>query len=234
MILEVGKAERMKFIPLIKKTNIFECGANGIVIEKEKGNVTLYVTNNSCSKIYARVDLGGKEILKENKFQIAARSEELFLIHGQEIKIVVDYAEKKVAVNKPEIKVTGKADWGDEARMPWNRSLNKLFGLAVDPMDWDDGREFWKWFLYNEVEILNKTAAGGEDAAQVTRKVRRKLAPVLRLDNPEELELELRYSDGQYALVVHYKDDSQLKQDAQLLGTFKPDTLDAWTCSVEE
>ena len=123
MILEVGKAGKARFVRGIKKTNIFECGPNGLVLEREKNIITLYVTNHRCSEIYCVIPLGGNEILKKNKFMGVAYSSDIMLIDGGDIMVVVDFARKKVAVNKPEITVTGKAGHG---AIPQN---------AVDPLN---------------------------------------------------------------------------------------------------
>lgn len=129
MILKVGTLGKVRFIRGIKKTNIFECGSNGMVVEREKNIITLYATNDRCSEIYAIITLGTNKQLKKYKFVGIAYSDDMMLLDGGDIHVVIDYANKKVAVNKPEIQVKGRKDWGEDVRMPWRSEFNAMFGL---------------------------------------------------------------------------------------------------------
>lgn len=131
MVLDVGMAGKAKFIPLIKKTNIFECGDNGIVLEREKGIITLYVTNAACSVIYARVTLGKLADLRGNVLVAIAYSEDVMLVDGGHIKIVIDYAEKAVAINQEDLIVKGSKHWGEDVQIDWEDDYNEFFNAPV-------------------------------------------------------------------------------------------------------
>ena len=68
MILEVGKGGKVRFVRGIKKTNIFEIGEYGMVVEREKNMIYLYATDHRCSKIYAKVTLGDNSLMKGKQF----------------------------------------------------------------------------------------------------------------------------------------------------------------------
>ena len=127
MVLNVGMAGKCKFIPLLKKTNIFECGNNGIVVEREKNVITLYATNDRCSVIYAAVPLGTTKELFGRALVVIAYSEDIMILDGGDYRVVVDFEEKAVAVNKPELKVRGSKHWGDDVQVEWEYDYNEFF-----------------------------------------------------------------------------------------------------------
>ena len=129
MKLEVGKLGKARFIRFVKKTNIFECGNNGIVMEREKKDIILYVTNARCSEIYCVIPLGPYKELKKYKFVCIAYNDHVMLVEGRDIRIVVDFDALKVAISKDEIKATGKRHWGEDVQEPWLKEYNGMFGL---------------------------------------------------------------------------------------------------------
>ncbi len=133
MVLEVGKAEKCHFIRFIKKTNIFECGKNGIVVEREKNFITLYATNAACSMIYATVPLGSNQALLGRTLVAIAYSEDVMLLDGGDIRVVIDFDEKAIAVNRAEIKVRGSKHWGDDVQIDWDYDYNEFFMEATTP-----------------------------------------------------------------------------------------------------
>ena len=128
MILQVGKIGKARFIRFLKKTNIFECGDNGMVLELENKKITLYATNAACSKIYCTIPLGTDKELKKHKFVAVAYNDHVMLLDGGDILVVVDYDAQKVAVNKPGIQASGCADWGREVQEPWLPEYSGMFG----------------------------------------------------------------------------------------------------------
>lgn len=251
MILEVGKAGKCRFVRGIKKTNIFECGPNGMVVEREKNIISLYATNNRCSEIYCIVTLGGNEILKKNKFVGVAYSPNVMLLDGNDIMVVVDFARKKVAVNKSEIKVEGRKDWGEDARMPWEPWFNAMFGLPVgeaelaaaeavknrnsveeapeapaEPAE-NAMEKFWAWFGEHEDEIVEQTLAGGEEAEIITARLRIRLAVVFPYEKPENIEFRLGGDGEKNELAVYHFNKERMKHDAEELGKHMPEDLKA-------
>lgn len=249
MILEVGKAGKARFVRFIKKTNIFECGPNGLVLEREKNIITLYVTNSRCSEIYCVIPLGGNEILKKNKFVGAAFSPEIMLLDGGDIMVVVDFAQKKVAVNKPEITVTGKRDWADSPRMEWRPEFNAMFGLAAGTALAEENPEtsaptaeapaaekptgpdekaleyFWNWFVTHETEIEEKTDEGGEAAELLNARIRIQLSVVFPYEKPENIEFHIGAGEEKNEFAVYHFNKERMKQDAEALGEKLPEAL---------
>ncbi len=128
MLLEVGKSSKCHFIRFMKKTNIFECFDNGMVIEREKGKVNIYVTDDLCSKIYAVVPLGSDKFLRRYKVVAINYNEHVFLVDAGETFVIIDYEAQKVAVNNPDIVARGSQFWGQEVQEPWLEEYNAMFG----------------------------------------------------------------------------------------------------------
>lgn len=245
MILEIGKAGKVRFIRGVKKTNIFECGDNGMVVEREKNLITLYVTNGRCSEIYCEIPLGGNEILKKNKFVCAAYSENIMLLDGGEIMAVVDYARKKVAINQPGFTVTGKRDWAEAPQMPWEPDFDEMFGLntkkdrleevtvqekkVVEQNHAESSEKameyFWNWFVTHEDEIVEKTAEGGETAEMLNARIRVQLSVVFPYEKAERIEFHLGVGEEKNEFAVYHFNNEQMKRDAEALGGKLPETL---------
>ena len=259
MILEVGKAGKCRFVRGIKKTNIFEIGEYGMVVEREKHAISLYVTNNRCSQIFCVVPLGdGRSLLKQkSNFIAAAYTRDILLLDAGEILIIVDYAEKKVAVNKPEIPVEGRNEWAD-ARMDWEPYFNAMFGLPVgenemaaaealknredtrslpetaeEPQE-NAAEKFWTWFGENEDDIVEKTLEGGEEAEIMTARLRVRLAVVFPYEKPENIEFGLGGDGEKNRLAVYHFNDERMKADAEKLAQAIPEELaQRWICETE-
>lgn len=227
MILEVGRAGKCRFIRGIKKTNIFEHGSNGIVVEREKKEITLYATNSRCSEIYCIVPLGGNEILKKNQLVCAVYDENMMLLDGGAILAVVDFAEKKVAVNRPEIPVIGKKDWGENARMPWKPQFNAMFGLPTDELTMmpTEVESFWSWFAENEGELTEKIAQGGEDAKAMEQSIRRRLWSVFPYAKERDIEFQLTCDGDAREFTMYHLNLSRMMEDTAALGERMPEEL---------
>ena len=131
MVLEVGKVGKARFIRFIKKMNVFECGNNGMVLERENKELTLYATNAACSKIYCRIPLGSDKDAGKRKFIAIAYNDHVMLLDGGEVLVVIDYDAEKVAVSDPDIKAAGKL-WGEDVQAPWDPAYNGMFGIYKD------------------------------------------------------------------------------------------------------
>lgn len=131
MVLKVGHVGKARFIRFIKKTNIFECGENGMVLERENKEVALYATNAACSKIYCTIPLGSDKILKTCKFVGIAYNDHVMLMDGGDIMVVIDYEAEKVSISKPGVTARGSKHWGEEVQEPWQEEYNAMFGLPT-------------------------------------------------------------------------------------------------------
>ncbi len=140
MILKTGTLGKVRFIRGIKKTNIFECGDNGIVVERENNRITMYVTNAACSKIHCALPLGSSAELKKAKFVVIAYNDHVMLLNGTgplpngEIMVIVDYDAQQVAVNQDNITVTPKG-WFEDVVAPWDSDYNGMFGVYSDLLE---------------------------------------------------------------------------------------------------
>lgn len=255
MILDVGKGGKVRFIRGIKKTNIFEIGEYGMVVEREKNNISLYATNNRCSQIFATVRLGDNSILKGKKpFVVGAFARDILVLDADETLVVVDYGQQKIAVNRPEIPVTCKEHW---ERMPWGSQFHIMFGLPVDEADQAVAEElryrsnpdiviqiaenqeassealpqgnpmedFWNWFAVNEEEIVENTLAGGMDAEIITARLRVRLAVLFPYEKPENVEFSLGGDGERNRLAVYHFNNQQMKADAEALIAAMPAEL---------
>lgn len=236
MILEVGKAGKARFIRGIKKTNIFECGQNGMVVEREHNIITMYATDHRCSKIYASVVLGANRDLRKFKFVGIAYSEDKMLLDGGDIMVVVDYAARKVAVNKPELEVRGSKHWGEDVRMPWRNAHDVMFGLSdgKPEMDQEAAAAFWKWFEEGQDTIVERINAGGEDAKEMIWVINNWLAPVFPYEKEEDIEFQLGANDAGNEFIMYHFNKEQMKADAEALGEMMPESLrENWTYTTE-
>jgi hypothetical protein len=261
MILEVGKAGKCRFIRGIKKTNIFEIGEYGMVVEREKHDLSVYATNNRCSKIFAVISLGDDRPLLKKKpnFMAAAYAYSTMVLDCGDVLILIDYEEKKVAVNDPGISVTCREEgW---SRMEWEPYLNAVFGLPVGeadqaraeelrnraprqqdaeeeevpPLPEADGIEkFWDWFAQNEDQIVEKTLAGGEEAEIITARIRVRLAGVFPYAKPSDIEFQLTGDGEKNQLAVYHFNRDRMKADAEELCSRIPEELrERWGAYTE-
>ena len=263
MVLEVGKGGKVRFVRGIKKTNIFEIGEYGMVVEREKNIISLYATDNRCSKIYCTVTLGNNSILKGKKpFVVGAFAKDILVLDAYDILVVVDYAQQKIAVNRPEISVSGKDGWG---RMEWESCFNVMFGLDVSPEDQaaadalkyrsstefvmqldqaeevsvpetsgDERETFWSWFASKEEEIVEKTLAGGEEAEIITARLRVRLSVLFPYEKPENVEFSLGGDGERNCLTVYHFNSERMKADIEALFEAMPAELsERWYCQTE-
>lgn len=259
MILEVGKGGKARFIRGIKKTNIFEIGEYGMVVERDKNTIYLYATNSRCSKIYSRVTLGDNSLLKGKQFlMVGAFSRDILVLDAREVLVVVDYGQQRIAVNRPDIAVNSKEGWD---RMPWEPHFNAMFGLSVSEAEQaaaeamknrdnpeeiievepepeipelDPRERFWSWFAENEEKIVDKTLEGGEEAEIITARLRVRLAVVFPYERPENIEFRIDGNGEKNCLSVYHFNNEQMRADAEALIAAMPETLSQrWVCETE-
>ena len=132
MILQIGKAGKARFIYGMKKTNIFECGDMGLVMEREGKDVMLYATNARCSEIYCSANLGPLKELKKFKQIVIAYNDHVMLVDSGDLLVVIDYDAEKISINKSHITVKGSKFWGDEVQEPWLKIYGRMFGMDVE------------------------------------------------------------------------------------------------------
>ena len=131
MVLNVGMVGKARFIRFAKKTNIFECGNNGMVFEREKKQLTLYVTNAACSKIYVKIPMGSDKDCGKRKFTAIAYNDHVMLLDAGDTMVVIDYDAEKVAISNPDIQAIGKG-WEGDIQAPWDPAYCGMFGVYND------------------------------------------------------------------------------------------------------
>lgn len=247
MILEVGKAGKVRFVRGIKKTNIFEIGEYGMVVEREKNTIYLYATNNRCSQIYAVATLGDNSLMKGKSFlMVGAYAKDILVLDAGELQVVVDYGKQKIAVNQPQISVVGKGPWGPDARMEWEPWFGVMFGDKVDPalmpkqqeeeavetpapveeeLPADVFEAFWNWFAGYEEELVDKTLEGGDAAETAATRIRLRLRGVFSYEKLENIEFSLGGDGDKNELTVYHFNQERMKQDALTLGEAMPAEL---------
>ncbi len=242
MKLEIGKAGKAQFLLGFKKTNIFEYETNGVVLERDKGIITMYVANLQRGEIYCEITLGDKKILKTNKFVVAAYSPEIMLLDGGDILAVVDFDRKKVAINKDNLEVKGFRDWAESPRMEWEDSFVELFGMSqpeepVEDVDLSLEPEqtlpaleervdsFWKWFSSHEEEVVEKWEQGGEVAETLIARLRIQLSIVFPYIKAEQMDFSLTREGDGYAIRLEPGTEEAWQQDAQVLWNRIPEEL---------
>ena len=254
MILEVGKAGKVRFIRGIKKTNVFEIGPHGMVVEREKNTIYLYATNARCSEIYAIATLGDNKLMKgKSHLMAAAYTQDIMVLDAGEVLVVVDYEKKQIAVNKPEIPVVGKRDWAENPRMEWEPYFNAMFGLPVDGVmmpppvfekeeeaaepevpQTEKFEEFWTWFEENEDQIVDKTIEGGDAAETISARIRLRLAMAFPYEKPENIEFRLGGDGEKNELAVYHFNRERMMADAAKLGEAMPESLkERWNYYTE-
>lgn len=233
MILPVGKIYKSRF-SFMKKTFIFEFDDHAVVLEREKGVATCYATNSACSEIYCMLPLG-KHKIRSKQFVAICYSQDIMLIDGGDLLIVVDFGAKKMAVNQPGFTAIGKKAWGDDVQVPWKNRYNVMFGLGGDAvMDDNAAKDFWAWFEEHQDEIAEQTGEGGEAAEKMKARVSKRLSRVFPYEKESEIEFQLGSAEGRNALFVYHFNKEPLKEDTRELGGMMPETLrENWTYITE-
>lgn len=256
MILEVGKGGKVRFVRGIKKTNIFEIGEYGMVVEREKNTIYLYATNSRCSQIYAVATLGDNSLMKGKQFlMVGAYAKDILVLDAGELQVVVDYGKQKIAVNQPQISVVGKGPWGPDARMEWEPWFGVMFGAKVDPalmpkQEQEEGEEipepvvealpgdvfegFWKWFAESEEDLVDKILEGGDSAETAEARIRLRLAGVFSYEKLENIEFSLGGDGEKNELTVYHLNQARMREDAEALGAAMPgDIAQRWNYRTE-
>lgn len=230
MVLNVGKVQKIKF-GLFRNTIFIECGENGLVLEQDKQQVTLYATNGKCSSIYCEIPLGTRQELKNTQYVIIAYSADEMLLEVGERLIVVDFMDRKVAVNREGIRAAGTEIWGEDVMIPWTADHNRMFGLSGDGLEMNKraAERFWKWLDENDAQVCQALDEGGEAAEGMKQKIGRKLKSVFPYAKEE---LEFHVDSGR--LFFYHSDKPQLMQDAEILGEMMPEQLrERWSYTAD-
>ena len=103
-----------------KKVQMFNEGQMGIVVEKETDVVCVYGTDEKYHILFA-VPLCHPKFLKGAEYVIEFEENNCAKVSVGELKIVIDYSNKKCANNKA-LKCYGSDDWGQDVQIEWSEA----------------------------------------------------------------------------------------------------------------
>lgn len=126
MKIEIGKPLKAKF-NLFVKTFMFECGDNGIVMEKEGKEITLYATNGAHNVMYCKIPMGTSGELWGQNYVFIAPSDTQIIVDAGRIHVVIDYEEQVATTSKPNCVITGSKAWGEDVQVDWDEEFEDFF-----------------------------------------------------------------------------------------------------------
>lgn len=101
------------------KVRMFSEEQMGIVIEKEPDVVCVYATDETHQDILCAIPLCHPKFLKGAEYTIDFCGKERVRVSVGDLRIVVDYALKKCAVNQA-IRCFGSDRWGQDIQAEWD------------------------------------------------------------------------------------------------------------------
>lgn len=126
MELELKKREMAKFYIFVK-VFMYEYEDNGIVMEKDNGQIYLYATNGAHNTIYCAIPMGSKSELWGQTYVISAPDEDHILVDAGHIKVVINFAEQVATTSKRNCVITGSKAWGDDVQVEWDEDFLDYF-----------------------------------------------------------------------------------------------------------
>ncbi len=110
------------------KAYFFNMEDKWLVIEKERQVVCVYATGENNHGIFAAIPLCHPKYLKKTALEIRTteKNENAVLISVADIRIVIDYQQKRCAINT-DIHIYGSEFWGQDCSMAWTADLDALF-----------------------------------------------------------------------------------------------------------
>ena len=126
MKLELNKREIAKFYPFVK-VFMYEYEENGIVMEKEKGQITLYATNGAHNTIFCTIPMGKNAELWGQPYVITAPDEDTILVDAAQIKVIINFKEQVATTTKRKCVITGSKAWGDDVQVEWDDDFDEYF-----------------------------------------------------------------------------------------------------------
>lgn len=234
--MNIGQVEKVKFTLFGKKTHMFSCGENGLVLEKDGGGICLYATDAGHGRIFCAVPLGPAAALRGAQYYIFAHSERYMLMGVGMALFVVDFESHICATNQEKLKVFGSESWGEQVQGEWKNSYLPLFGIPNPDGDYDEAAaaDFWQWFAREEDRIAAMAAAGGEAGAAIVGELDRHLTPIFPYERGDNIHFQLGCNDGVKEFFFYHRNDPRLHRDAQRLKDRMPQPLaESWRFSIE-
>lgn len=118
--------KKFELKPVGKDTVLLDCKNMGIVVEKKRLMVTVYVTNNDHGEVYAAMPLSTAAKMRGLEFKVVFHSENIVTIEVADLRIYIDYDAKKCSNNK-ELNIYGSENWGKVVDWRWKSDFDKYF-----------------------------------------------------------------------------------------------------------
>ncbi len=110
-----------KFTLFGSKVQMFKENHMGIVIEKEPQVVCVYGTDETNSQILCAIPLCHPKLLKGAEYTVEFCADECAKITVSDIKIIIDFANKKCSNNKG-LQNYGSDAWGQDVTAAWDEN----------------------------------------------------------------------------------------------------------------
>lgn len=127
--LQPGEVTKIKF-SRFKRQYAFECGENGIVLERIGGGICCYATNASHEDIYCVMPLGMETDFKGSKYYVYAPNSRHMILRVDKAILLIDFEDKVCATNVKNFRMFGSPAWGQQCQVPWKDSYTSIYQAA--------------------------------------------------------------------------------------------------------
>lgn len=129
MQVQVGEATKIK-LSRFKSKYAYECGENGIIIERIGGGLCLYVTDASHEDFHLVAPLGADKDFMDTNFYLYSIDEARMFFRVRRAVLYIDFANKMCATNVENFRIIGSKEWGQNCMVPWKDDYTKLYNAA--------------------------------------------------------------------------------------------------------
>lgn len=127
--LQPGEVTKVK-ISRFKREYAFECGNNGMVLERIGGGICCYATSADHEDIYCAMPLGMERDFKDSKYYVYAPDERYMLLRVGKAVLLVDFEAKVCATNVKDFRMYGSPAWGQQCQVPWKDAYTAIYTAA--------------------------------------------------------------------------------------------------------
>lgn len=127
--MKIGEAAKAKFA-LFRNRIVFDCGANGFMLEKVGGGICLYATDRTHEEIYCAMPLGMEREFKDSTYYVYAPNGHQMMLRVRKAVMLVDFAGHWCATNVNDFRAYGSKQWGQNCMVPWKEEYTRLYNAA--------------------------------------------------------------------------------------------------------
>lgn len=236
MKLEIGESKVIKLPFYLKGVDIIH-EKNGLTLLRQSQYALLIATNQYGRAQYATMPLCLVKDLNQIGLTVKVHSKTRMIANVGSVRIVVDFASKKVAVNLVGMRVAGSKEWGDNVQIPWQADFMALFGLPIPPDDMDEGfaKLFWQWFHTNETDIIRMMNGNSKESKSAQRQINLWLNPVFPYVKTKWLDFDIRCKEEDLSFTLHHGGNERLASDATVFAGMMPEILaKQWKFNITE